>query len=439
MSAAPLAARFARELDGLGLAPGNWLVAVSGGPDSVALAHLLADAASGRGLALVVAHVDHGIHHDSAAVAETVRQLAADLALPVTLARFELGADASETEARETRYGWLRAECARLGAHGILTAHHADDQAETVLMRALRGSGPAGLAGMARRTPDLVRPLLPFRRAELAQYLRERGIEGWVDPSNLDPKHLRSWLRAEVLPVLKRRLPDVTDRLLALAAQARGEREAWDAVLDRLPELGVRLEHGGVALEAAALASLPGGLPAQLIRVAARRAGGVVSPAAARRAVRLARDGTSGQRVDLGGGWSAESSFGRLVLGRAAAAEADRVLLAEGEARWCGWRITCRPGPAGPAERGGWQGWLPTGELSVGAPRAAERIRPLGGTGSRPISRLLQEARVPRSARATWPVLRCGGEAIWVPGVSRSAASVPEPGRKAVRIDVERA
>jgi tRNA(Ile)-lysidine synthase len=357
----------------------------------------------------------------------------------VSLVRLELGADASETEAREARYRWLRAECARLGAHGILTAHHADDQAETVLMRALRGSGPAGLAGMARRTPDVVRPLLPFRREELAQYLLDRGIASWTDPSNLDPKHLRSWIRADVLPVLERRLPDVTERLLALAAQARGERDAWDAVLDLLPELGIRVEHGGVSLEATALASLPEVLLVQLVRVAARRAGAMVSPAAARRAVRLARDGTSGQQVDLGGGWSAESSFGRLVLGRAAPAEADRVLQTPGETRWCGWRIACHQGPAGPVERGGWQGWLPTGELSVGAPRIAERIRPLGGTGSRLISRLLQEARVPRGARATWPVLRCGGEAVWVPGVSRSELCVPEPGRKAVRIDVERA
>jgi tRNA(Ile)-lysidine synthase len=439
MSAVPLAARFVRELDALGLAPGTWLVAVSGGPDSVALAHLLAEAAPGRGLALVAAHVDHGIHPDSARVAETVRQLAAALAMPLTTVRLELGADATESEARDARYRWLRAECARVGAHGIVTAHHADDQVETVLMRVLRGSGPAGLAGMARRTPDLVRPLLPFRREELAQYLLDRGIGSWADPANTDPKHLRSWIRTAVLPLLERRLPDVTGRLLAVASQARSEREAWDAVLDRLQELAVRQDHGRVSLEAAALAALPGGLPAQLVRVAARRVGGRVSPAAARRAVRLARDGASGQRADLGGGWSAESSFGRLVLGPATPAEDDQMLPAAGASRWCGWRLTCRVGTAGSVERSGWQSWLSPGDLSVGAPRNGERLRPLGGTGSRLISRLFQEARVPRGERATWPVLRREGVAVWVPGVSRSESCVPEPGREAVRIDVERA
>jgi tRNA(Ile)-lysidine synthase len=405
----------------------------------VALAHLLTDAATARGHVLVVAHADHGIHPDSATVAERVRQLAVDLGLPVVTGRLELGALATEAEAREARYRWLRAECARLGAHGILTAHHADDQAETVLMRALRGSGPAGLAGMARRTGDLVRPLLPFRREELAQYLLERGIAFWVDPSNADPKHLRSWIRTEVLPALERRLPDVTARLLAVADQARGEREAWDAVLDRLHGLGVRVEHGRVSLEAVELASLPGGLPAQLGRVAAGRVGGRVSPAAARRAVRLARAGTSGQRVDLGGGWTAEMSFGRLVLGPATPGEADVALPTEGECRWCGWRLTSRSGPAGAVQRSGWQSWLPPGDLSAGAPRSGERLRPLGGTGSRLISRLLQEARVPRGERAAWPVLRRDGVAVWVPGVSRSESCVPEPGREAVRIDVERA
>jgi len=203
--------------------------------------------------------------------------------------------------------------------------------------------------------------------------------------------------------------------------------------------LAVRQDHGRVSLEAAALAALPGGLPAQLVRVAARRVGGRVSLAAARRAVRLARDGASGQRVDLGGGWSAESSFGRLVLGPAAPTEADQMLPAAGASRWCGWRLTCRAGTAGSVERSGWHSWLSPGDLSVGAPRNGERLRPLGGTGSRLISRLFQEARVPRGERATWPVLRCEGVAVWVPGVSRSESCVPEPGREAVRIDVERA
>ncbi|HEX5819743.1 MAG TPA: tRNA lysidine(34) synthetase TilS [Gemmatimonadales bacterium] len=434
----PLAARVARELDGLGVASGRWLVAVSGGPDSVALLHLLADAAPSRSLALVVAHADHGIHPDSAHVAERVTRLAEALGLPITVGQLELGATATETEARAARYVWLRAESTRLGALGIVTGHHADDQAETVLMRVLRGSGPAGLAGMPRRSPDVVRPLLPFRREELAQYLLERGLDAWRDPANADPRHLRSWIRIEVLPTLERRLPDVTARLLALAGQARAERDAWDEVLDRLAGLEVRREQGRISLDAGALAALDGGLPAQLVRTAARRLGAVVSVAAARRAVRLVRTGSSGQLVDLADGWSAELAFGRLVLGPPVPTESDRPLPASGACRWGGWTLTCRSEPAGLVARSDWHTWLPPGETTVGASRTGERLRPLGGTGHRLIARLLQEAKVPRGERLAWPVLRRGGIAIWVPGVSRSGLHVPEAGQEAVRIDVQR-
>jgi len=221
----------------MGLAEGTWLVAVSGGPDSVALLLLLSDLAASRGLSLVVAHVDHGIHPASAEVAARVEQLAARRRLPVVVGRLALGAGATETEARAARYAWLREQARPLGALGILTGHHADDQAETVLMRVLRGSGPAGLAGMSRRAGDLVRPLLSFRREELAQYLLEQGEVAWLDPANADPRHLRSWIRASLLPRVAERLPDVSERLHAVAAQARLERDAWDEVLERLPAL----------------------------------------------------------------------------------------------------------------------------------------------------------------------------------------------------------
>jgi len=438
VSRAPLAARVARELDGLRLAPGTWLVAVSGGPDSVALLLLLSDLAASRGLSLVAAHVDHGIHPASADVAARVEQLAQRRGLPLVIGRLALGADATETDARDARYAWLRDEARRQVALGIITGHHADDQAETVLMRALRGSGPAGLAGMSRRAGDLVRPLLPFRREELAQYLLERGEDAWLDPANTDPRHLRSWLRASLLPRVAERLPDVTERLLALAAQARLEREAWDEALERLPGIELRAKQGRVSLGAAAIASFGAALGAQALRAASRRTGHVLSLAAARRALRLARDGESGQRVDLGHEWTAELSFGRLVLSRPRVVEADLPVPEAGSITWSGWTLQSRLEPAGRSERAGWAAWMPAGDITVGAPRPGERLRPLGGSGSRSIARLLQEARVSRGERLAWPVLRQGDRPVWVPGVSRSDDVVPHEGQEAVRIDVRR-
>lgn len=439
MTHATLAARFARELDGLGLAPGTWLVAVSGGPDSVALLHLLADEAVPRGLALIVAHADHGIHPASAEVAARVERLGERLGLRTAIGALALGPDARETEARAARYAWLRDERERLAALGILTAHHADDQAETVLMRVLRGSGPAGLAGMPRRAGDLVRPLLPFRREELAQYLRDAGEEAWIDPANADPRHLRSWIRMSLLPRIEERLPDATARLLSVAAQARLERDAWDEVLQRLPGLALQMGPAGISVDAEALGGLGAALAVQALRAAARRVGHVLSLAAARRALGLVRGGDSGARADLGGGWTAELAFGRLVLAPQRVPDGDAVLPPSGTMRWGGWVLVTRREPAGVTERGGWHAWLPAGDITVGRPRTAERLRPVGGIGSRSIARLMQEARIPRGERAAWPVLRHGGRPVWVPGVSRGDEVVPDRGQEAIRIDVQRA
>src|SRR6476469_4904612 len=175
--------RFQESLAGFELEGRRGLVDVSGGPDSVALLDLLVRTADAHHLSLIVAHLDHGIHQDSARVAEQVVELARSYGLPVEVGRVELGLNASETEARASRYRWLESLRVRVGADLILTAHHADDQAETVLMRLLAGSGPAGLAGMASSSGFLVRPLLSFRRTELTSYLRQRGLSAWSDPA----------------------------------------------------------------------------------------------------------------------------------------------------------------------------------------------------------------------------------------------------------------
>src|SRR5258708_4561802 len=131
-------------------APGTALVAVSGGADSVALLDLLHAVAPELGLALVVAHADHGIQAAGRAVGRTVEKLAEQYGLRFETVELHLGPDATETAARRARYGWLREIQHRLGAAYLVTAHHQDDQIETVVLRALRGSAPAGLAGIAR-------------------------------------------------------------------------------------------------------------------------------------------------------------------------------------------------------------------------------------------------------------------------------------------------
>src|SRR5262249_8546406 len=145
------------------------------------------------------------------------------------------------------RYRALEAMRREVGATFIVTAHHADDQAETVLMRVLRGSGPAGLSAMAPRRGRLLRPLLPFRRTELARHLLQIGHPVCDHPSNAAPSLLRAWVRHQVMPRLAERVPDVADRLIDVAQQASADRAGWDALLDVLPEIDFKAEPDGAS------------------------------------------------------------------------------------------------------------------------------------------------------------------------------------------------
>ena len=432
---------FRAQLTALDLPPGPALVAVSGGPDSVVLLDLLARTGEEHGLEPVIAHVDHGIHPDSVRVAELVRGLGHAYGLPVEVGELKLGALAGETLARTGRYAWLEQTRVRRGAAIILTAHHADDQVETVLMRVLAGSGPAGLAGMAARSGPLVRPLLPFRRAELAAYLEDRGLSAWLDPANRDPRHLRSWIRADLLPLLRNRVPRAELNLQRVATQAAGDRAAWNAVLEVLPGLDLRIEAGEISVAASPLADYDSALIRAVVLALARRAGCRLGPTRAVRVLSLLRSGASGAQVPLGAGWVAELAFGRLHL-RAPVSEpvdpAWRMDGPRGSAVWGRWRFRWEPAPAPDhQDRSGLRAWFSASPLLVRSWAAGERVKPLGGTGRRLVVRCFQEERVPRSRRTSWPVVAHGNEIVWIPGVCRSAIEVPARGMEAVRVDAE--
>jgi len=423
--------------------PGTALVAVSGGPDSLALLDLLAGVAPARRPRLVVAHVDHGIQPGGAAVAAAVGALAARYRLPCEVGRLKLGAGTSETAARRARYAWLDSTRARLGARWIVTAHHRDDQAETVLLRALRGSGPAGLAGMAARSrAGIVRPLLPFTRAELAAHLNARGIASHADPANADPRHLRSWLRTVVMPALETRLGErVWADLVRTARLAASDRRAWDAVLDCLPNLDLRVQASRFEVARDALASYRDTLAVAVLRAAARRVGLVLGPLRARRLLDLARK-PSGRRWDMGGeeGWTAEVVFDRLRVGRDLQPRTQAVVtVAErrGTMAFGGFALRWEPALAPRRQvRAAWRAWLPQDGWEVRPPQAGDVIEPLGGIGRRPLRRVLMDARVPRSERGAYPVVARGETILWVPGICRSAVDLPAPGTRAVRVDV---
>src|SRR5213079_2920132 len=285
--------------------PGVALVAVSGGADSVALLDLLHTLTPELGLSLIVTHVDHGIRSDSGTVARAVGELAERYELPFEVGELSLGPEASETVARRARYAWLGEVQRRHGARYLVTAHHRDDQVETILLRLLKGSAPAGLAGIpARGRGGLVRPLLPFAKARLVAHVAERGLPVHDDPANRDPRHLRSWLRGSLLPLVEERVAGVRDNLVRLGRHAGAERRAWNRVLDLLPDLSLRMARDGQGFDVARaiLARYDDALAGILLGAAARRVGLVLGPAATRRLAKFAGQ-ASGRRMDLHSGW----------------------------------------------------------------------------------------------------------------------------------------
>jgi tRNA(Ile)-lysidine synthase len=199
------------------------LVACSGGPDSTALLDALARLASPRRLRLHVAHVDHGLRAGSEREAQLVATAAALRQLPFTALSVTVAARGSSLQdrARDARHAALHGLADDVGATAIALAHTADDQAETVLMRALAGATPRGLAAMSERAGRLARPLLHVWRDEVTAYCDALGLVTVDDPSNADPRFLRSRVRHELLPALEQVFPAARRRLCVLADRQR--------------------------------------------------------------------------------------------------------------------------------------------------------------------------------------------------------------------------
>lgn len=423
--------------------PGLALVAVSGGPDSLALLHLLHDACPDCGLHLAVAYVDHGIVPQSADWGRMVQAAAEHIGVASYVVRLALGARTSETVARRERYRALRRLQAELDARYLVTAHHADDQVETLLFRFLRGSGPAGLAGIPVRGPrGLIRPLLPFHKREVEAWLRERAPElvVAVDPANADPVNDRSWIRGRALPLLRERYGDLDDRVLRVARQAQDEREAWDAVLTALDALEYRLIDGGVEVARPFLQRYDKTLSVALLRAAARAAGCRLADARARRVLAFSAGSGSGRAMELGSGWLAETAFDRLRIYRPSArpSEVDWGGADHGELRWGGWSIAWSRDAAGRGRRDATTTWMTPGAGIIRGLLPGDRIRPLGGVGRRKVRRVLMEARIPRSERHSYPLVVRDGDILWIPGICRSDAALPNPGEPALRLDARR-
>jgi tRNA(Ile)-lysidine synthetase-like protein len=241
--------------------------------------------------------------------------------------------------------------------------------------------------------------------------------------------------------MLRRRLPDVDSRIQRISTQAGRDRAAWDSVLDALPDLDFAAETDGISVAALSLGGYDSPLMQAVILAAARRAGCQLGPSRVGRVLALVKSGESGSRVPLGGGWTAELAFGRLRIGRNAPPSTRSPWALEGvsgRGNWGRWTLHWAPAAVPERqERTGMSAWFTFDPLTVRGWAPGEKLKPLGGTGRRLVVRCFQEVRVPRSRRVTWPVLARNQEIIWIPGVCRSDALLPDRGTEALRIDAE--
>jgi tRNA(Ile)-lysidine synthase len=300
------------------------VVGLSGGPDSVALTDALASESAGAGIRIVAAHLDHGLRKGSAADAGFCAQLCHRLGVPLRTGRAEVRERARreggglEEAARLERYAFLRSVKEESGASAIAVAHTRDDQAETLLIRLLRGSGSRGLASMRLRSGDLFRPLLDVSREQVLQHLRLRDL-GWrEDPSNADPAFARNRVRHELLPYLEARF---NPRIRAALARSAGLIAEETDVIESLAEgfVGVAPPGMPVVLSRQALASAPAGVARAALRRAIEAAGGLrgVSKLHVDRMLALALSSDPAhRRVPLPGGREVFFSFREVVVGR---------------------------------------------------------------------------------------------------------------------------
>jgi tRNA(Ile)-lysidine synthase len=350
------------------------VVAVSGGPDSLALLSILRELLPVLPLHLSVAHFDHGWRAESARDAEFVRGVAAGWGFETRTARAATHTPHTENAARIGRYQFLRETAAATQSTAIALGHTQDDQVETLLLHLLRGSGSRGLGAMRRRDGDLARPLLDVSRQEIEAYLTRLHLTPLRDPSNIDPRFARNRLRQDVLPAIDAFDP-ASRQLLARAADILSEEDRY------LDEQAARLP-ADIVSDRDAFRSLPPALQRRAIRRLIPDANFLEVAGIRRRA--------SPDEVEV-------RSRHRLIA------------------------TDCRCDPTTFRARdqvGHLDADLVRQPLTVATRRPGDRMRPLGLPALKRVQDILVDARIPRHLRDSLPIVSDAEEIVWIPGVT---------------------
>jgi len=399
------------------------VLAVSGGRDSMVLLHAAVAAAPGRIAA--VATFDHGTGAGAKTAAALVVRTARAMGARVEHGRSR-GVGRTEAVWRDARWAFLRSTARALEAT-VATAHTRDDQIETVIMRAMRGTGARGLAALYAPAPVL-RPLLDCSREDIEAYARVHGVRWLDDPTNASRRHLRNRVRLDLRPALERARPGISAEFLALsrrAARLRGEVDSHVAA-----ELAPRVDARGVQVARDLLLHYDAKGLALLWPAVAGRFGIALDRRGVERLVALTRSGRAGARIQLSGGFEAVVHRERILLRRVPpAATTGTARLSDGSGALGAWTFRAAAGEDDPL----WSAALPSdAELTVRGWQPGDRMTPLGAETPRRVKGLLRDAGIDAARRAGWPVVLAGTEIVWIPGVRRSLAATARSGRPVV-------
>lgn len=403
------------------------VVAVSGGRDSMVLLEGLARAAP-RSVA-AVATFDHGTGPAATSAASLVRERARAFGFSV---RSAISGNPAHTEAewRAQRMEFLGDVARELEAR-VVTAHTVDDHLETVVMRALRGAGARGLAGLLAPSP-IGRPFVRLTRETVAACAQAWSVPFVDDPTNRSRDHLRNRVRMDLIPALVRARPTLTRELLDLsrrAAALRGELDSW---IDE--NLTIESRDGAIVVGHEYLRRLGAGPLAFLWPAVAARQGVTLDRRGTERLVSFTIQGAPGGRIQLSGGAEVVRQRDRLLVRRVTVhAESHEVTPLAHGTTWRDWRFV-RAGAL--SDR-----W--TAELSFDRPlgvrawRPGDRMVPEGSTEPRRLKGLFRDAGIDATRRRGWPVVVAGEEVVWVPGVRRALAAPARSGRPNVTFRCE--
>ena len=446
--------RFQSQLAETGLLPASSrvLVAVSGGADSLALLLLLHDAAASMHLQLEAGHLDHALRAESSADADFVRETCCRLGIPLHREHRDVAAIARQEKgnleevARRERRDFLQAVARNRACAFVALGHHRDDQAETFLLRLLRGAGPTGLAGMRPQAGIFVRPLLGFSRDELRAYLREKG-QGWrEDPSNADTGLTRNRVRHELLPLLHQFNPRIDTRLSQLCTQFAADEAYWQAEMTRLLAAHGERSTDGLSLPRGLLPELPMAVAGRLVRAALGVVRGHLRQIEAGHVesiLRLAVSPAAQAELDLPECWVAVRYHRLFVLRRPWGIPAWEPLEIRAEGLY--------PLPNGRTLRVALQDKM-SGQgrevaefsassvpfpLHIRTVQPGDRLVPSGMKGSKKLQDLFVDAKLTREERAVAPLVVRDGEILWVVGMRRCRNYWPKgSGEKVLRLSV---